>query len=671
MQNSKGGGSRAALKRQRQAQRKGGGGGGGGALPLSATLSFGGGVDESRRDKKKKQKKSHQRDSGGGGGGGGGHGKRHSPAASDDDDDDDDNDDSNDPPAAASMSAVAAAQEEACAPPSQALLQSLTGVKDILELEELKQIDSYARAVLLLNALISTPSDDYSSILESRAAFYKNHWEARPLVVERHATPQLRAVFKGLLTRKMVERVVDSHANVFGVDLELSDAPTPPPVASEAEGEAAKPHDVWRRFNAPPSSSSSSSAAATAAAAVRLLQPQKHLDGLWQLLSALEIEFGCRVWAHADLMPPACAGFGAHLAVADSFVVQAHGRSRWRLYAPKAGAELPRFSTQEAVTPTGDVALPPGFLTASGSAGEEGSGGGKALKPSLDVVLQGGDSMYIPRGWAFACSSPAASAAPQAQAQAQAQTQGEHSLFLRILTNSGNDTADLLELVLPPALAAAAERHPSLRRGLPRDVLASLGVAHSEMDENSPGHARRSALLSALQARLRSVAETALELMDAAADQVARKFISERLPPVLSAREEAEAAAGVAAGARGPNGGLYPFTRLRMLRPRLACCLVEDGHAVVYHCMDNARELFGSPLSPIEFELDDGPAIEALLAAYPRAVAISDLPHPSEETDDKLEVAAALFREGFLVIDDEASKPAAEGDDDGDDDNPF
>lgn len=70
------------------------------------------------------------------------------------------------------------------------------------------------------------------------------------------------------------------------------------------------------------------------------------------------------------------------------------------------------------------------------------------------------------------------------------------------------------------------------------------------------------------------------------------------------------------------------------------------------------REPFGNPLSPLEFELDDGLAIEALLTAYPEPVAVSDLEHPGEELDDKVAIAQALYKEGFLVIADEVSKPA-------------
>lgn len=80
-------------------------------------------------------------------------------------------------------------------------------------------------------------------------------------------------------------------------------------------------------------------------------------------------------------------------------------------------------------------------------------------------------------------------------------------------------------------------------------------------------------------------------------------------------------------------------------------------HFIVASCAFFLREFFGNPLSPLEFELDDGPAIEALLSAYPDAVTVSDLEHPSEELDDKIGVAQALYKEGFLLIVDEVSKP--------------
>lgn len=41
---------------------------------------------------------------------------------------------------------------------------------------------------------------------------------------------------------------------------------------------------------------------------------------------------------------------------------------------------------------------------------------------------------------------------------------------------------------------------------------------------------------------------------------------------------------------------------------------------------------------------------------------VQDLPHPSEELEDKVGIAQALFKEGFLLIVDETSRPADKGD---------
>lgn len=135
----------------------------------------------------------------------------------------------------------------------------------------------------------------------------------------------------------------------------------------------------------------------------------------------------------------------------------------------------------------------------------------------------------------------------------------------------------------------------------------------------------------------------------------------------MTSEEESRTSAGAS------NARILPYTRLRMLRPGIATAVIEDGKVVLYHCMENSREMFGAPLNPLEFELDDGPCIEGLLKAYPEGVMVSDLEHPSEEVEDKVGVAEALFKEGFLVIDDELSHVPNDSnqEEDDDSDDPF
>ena len=42
--------------------------------------------------------------------------------------------------------------------------------------------------------------------------------------------------------------------------------------------------------------------------------------------------------------------------------------------------------------------------------------------------------------------------------------------------------------------------------------------------------------------------------------------------------------------------------------------------------------------------------------AFPNGIVVQDLPHSSEELEDKVAIADALFKEGFLLIDDVAEQ---------------
>ena len=55
------------------------------------------------------------------------------------------------------------------------------------------------------------------------------------------------------------------------------------------------------------------------------------------------------------------------------------------------------------------------------------------------------------------------------------------------------------------------------------------------------------------------------------------------------------------------------------------------------------RPALTSSSSPLQFELDDAPAIEVLLSAYPEPVRVYDLPHPpTEDLEDKVQCAMVV-----------------------------
>lgn len=94
-------------------------------------------------------------------------------------------------------------------------------------------------------------------------------------------------------------------------------------------------------------------------------------------------------------------------------------------------------------------------------------------EPELDVILEPGDLLYMPRGWIH---------------QGITLPGNEHSLHLTVSAMQQWAWVDYLELLIPEALEAAAhsETSTSLREGLPRNFLDYMGAMHDERDDALP-----------------------------------------------------------------------------------------------------------------------------------------------------------------------------------------
>ena len=135
-------------------------------------------------------------------------------------------------------------------------------------------------------------------------------------------------------------------------------------------------------------------------------------------------------------------------------------------------------------------------------------------------------------------------------------------------------------------------------------------------------------------------------MLDAACDQMGKRFLSDRLPPALNVKE----LAGTSQDADAEEDkDIVPGTLCRLARPGIARLVLEDDKAVVYHCMENSRVFHGKPLSPMEFETDDGAALEQLVTTVePNWIRVNDLFHDTIE--DKVAIAQSLFDEGILAV---------------------
>jgi bifunctional lysine-specific demethylase and histidyl-hydroxylase NO66 len=316
---------------------------------------------------------------------------------------------------------------------------------------------------------------------------------------------------------------------------------------------------------------------------IRLLCPHdEHFSNtIHTLLSLLELEFGCMVGANAYLTPPlASQGFAPHYDDIEAFCLQLQGHKRWKVYEPFHKAErLPRVS--------------------SGDYTEDDLQKNNA-NMVLDIVLSPGDVLYMPRGWIHqACTLPPSSSLSSKSSDHDKKRKRnkdddsdddgdhqQHSLHLTVSAMQHWSWIDLMEVLLPQAMEAAANSETSiaLRQGLPRQFLSYMGAIYDNGDRDCPEpslqllrnriEAQEAAAetttandyggsttrhgstdddvvvadgrsMEQLQQEFRSeakkrimrVAKEAMDMVAASCDQMAKQFVSSCQPPALTQRE--------------------------------------------------------------------------------------------------------------------------------------
>ncbi|MFI5835661.1 cupin domain-containing protein [Micromonospora sp. NPDC051300] len=297
------------------------------------------------------------------------------------------------------------------------------------------------------------------------------------------------------------------------------------------------------------------------------------LQGLhrtWPALVDLARDLGAAVaqplQVNAYLTPAGSQGFATHYDTHDVFVLQVDGRKRWRIHPPVLTDPLER--------------QPWGGRADEVSATAEG-------RPALDVVLEPGDALYLPRGWLHS-------------AQAQESSSLHLTVGIRALTR----------YALVEELAALAAEDARLRAGLPFGLdLADAEAIEPELTETV--EALRDWLLradpAAVAARLR-----------------ARVWPAARPAPIRPLAQ-AEALARLHPDSRvAPRGGL-----------RWQLAPTGDGR-VTLRLVDRTLTLPGTC----------EPALRALLAGEVNRV--GDLPGLDDDAD-RLVLTRRLLREAVLV----------------------
>jgi lysine-specific demethylase/histidyl-hydroxylase NO66 len=193
--------------------------------------------------------------------------------------------------------------------------------------------------------------------------FLAEHWERRPLVVPRGE----RGRFDGVLSSTDAERLICETAIRMPAFRVVRDGAQ---IAPRSYTE-----DIPWGDDAFTATARVDRVAGEFAAGATIVLQALHLH--WRPAAlycrALEQRLSCPVQANAYCTPASAQGFGVHHDTHDVLILQVAGRKRWRIHAPVL--ELP-LRNQRWAEQLGD----PG-------------------QPVLDVTLQDGDTLYLPRGW--------------------------------------------------------------------------------------------------------------------------------------------------------------------------------------------------------------------------------------------------------------------------------
>jgi lysine-specific demethylase/histidyl-hydroxylase NO66 len=443
----------------------------------------------------------------------------------------------------------------------------------------------------------------------------------------------------------------------------------------------ANPTDVWTNVD-------------TASCTLRLLRPHEHNDNIHTLLSLLEVEFGCMVGSNAYLTPLHSQGFAPHYDDVDVFICQLEGYKRWRVYSPMSKREtLPRVSSRDytekemnnddmelvldVILGPGDVLyMPRGWIHQAETVSLPTS----SLKPQLSDKHSLHLTISAMQNWCWAdyleILMPVALESAIVSDKSTSLREGLPRNFLHYMgTMHQMDDDEDDTTLLPEGLRQAAKAQQD--RALVAQSHQDDGDDGDDDDEQTDydkkveearliAHKRQRQLQQQRQfkeeakKRIMRVCKQAMSMLDDACDEIGKRFLSDRLPPALLRTEACLTKEGGGSNEDSSSSlhhhhhhhditkKIWPNTLCRIVRPDIARLVVEDSKAVLYHCLDNSRVYHGTPHSPMEFEIDDAPALEQLLTTVePHWIMVKDLIHG--DVEDKIEIAQTLYDEGILA----------------------
>ncbi|EDW62815.2 uncharacterized protein Dvir_GJ17031 [Drosophila virilis] len=418
--------------------------------------------------------------------------------------------------------------------------------------------------------------------------FFSQYWERNACQVKRKQPNY----FSQLISFKLIDEMLIRNHLEFTTNIDVTTYKNGMRETHNPDGRAMPP-TVWGFYSD--------------GCSIRILNPSTYLIKVRQLCAMMQEFFHCLVGANVYLTPPNSQGFAPHYDDIEAFVLQVEGRKRWRLYSP----------------------LHPSDVLARNSSGNYSQA--ELGEPLFDAVLEPGDILYFPRGTVH-----------QAVCDQQ-----QHSLHITLSVYQQQAYANLLEELMPAVLQRAIKHHLSLRRGLPLHIWQHLGLAKGDQKSEL-----RDELLGNTKRLVQQYLMPSDAQIDAAVDQLAKRFQHEALPPVVLPEEHERTVFGSRSQANSHGQCLCDYelterTSVRLLRANILRLVAEGSSLRVYYYVDNALEFCKYEANFMEIQPTEAAAVEALMSAYPKYLKVAKLPLRSAER--RIEVATALWERGLLM----------------------
>jgi len=433
------------------------------------------------------------------------------------------------------------------------------------------------------------------------------HWQKAPLNINRN----MDSYWDTILTTKKLRIILKKILLVTGRDIAVY--PTWDKNSTSKTQKELKGNDAF--------------SACSIGHTVLLLNPIKYVDSLWQLCSALEHEFsssvGCQIFLSSmsgTAVKPS-AVYEESVTLTDSFFLQLDNRSTWTTSNPAIDAKGKTTTAQSHTLEVGDVLyVPKGWSLRQTlplpSASDCASPSLQSNLFSLTLQIYTNESnsvgdilqLLLPQAIqkATASSRVLRNALPtdfnyfMGVAAAEQLDDDTHmndrlqqekntvSQFQSPVAEQKNNKkgSHSKKKKTPASQTPRGEANVSDDIDDQDEIVAQQeSIFHGSGNGSSSEDSRRTSLLQRVRRGFKIVSDAAMSSIDACFDQyIAKELVLKRLPVPLTAEEEAVTAAGA------PHATIFPYTRLRMLRPGIAAVAVEDGKVVLFHCMDNSRE---------------------------------------------------------------------------------